>query len=132
MPTMEKANGYLNDALSELRQEYSEWEQEGQAILNRITAVEALMEGTTAHAVSQHNTSGEVLLSISEDKLNQMLEFLRKNPKSRQADIAAKLGFNSGTVSVGLRKLKAQGAVQEAGRNNGSRLWQYVRIPSRA
>lgn len=127
---------FLNNALEALRQEHSEWEQMGDAIKSRMSVIEALLGGSQTPAVTGARTSSNGSapneLSISDEKLGQVLDYMRKNHKARQADIAQQTAFNSGTVSVALRKLKAQGAVREAGRENGSRMWEFIRVPAHA
>lgn len=66
-------------------------------------------------------------LSISDERVQQVLGFLRKHPRSRQVEITKKLKLNSGTVSVALRKLEADGQVQKGDREGKdgrtSRVW---------
>lgn len=121
----------------------------GQGIKDRIAVIQRLMGEQTTPAstgnASASNGNGDnnpdaglsadelrKKYSISDEKLAAVLDFMKKHPHARQSDIAAQTAFNSGTVSIALRLLRAQGHVKPAGRDNGSRAWELVRVPAHA
>ena len=67
-----------------------------------------------------------VKLSISEKHLKSIEHYLAEHQKVRQADLVAKLSLNSGTVSVGLRRLEMAGLIKKAPKERGSRVWEHT------
>jgi DNA-binding transcriptional ArsR family regulator len=65
-------------------------------------------------------------LSISEKHLKRIEEYLANKGKVRQADLVEKLSLNSGTVSVGLRRLEQAGLIAKAPKERGSRVWEHT------
>lgn len=65
-------------------------------------------------------------LSISDERRQAVSDYLAKKGRARQADIAEHLGFNSGTVSVALRVLEAEGVVDRLDeKKRGSQVWAH-------
>lgn len=59
-------------------------------------------------------------LSVGKDRLKKIEGYVKKRGSARQADIQRDLGFNSGTVSVGLRILAEQGKMRKGVNEDGS------------
>ena len=64
---------------------------------------------------------------VGDDKIAAVREYLAKAGEARQADIRDDLKFNSGTVSVALKALEAQGIVRQTKKSNRSMVWAIVR-----
>lgn len=134
----------LTEALEALRKEYDEVklirDQEDAAFQTRMQAIQSIIEGTPTNIPTigivrsrdRASATEEPQLSISDERLNKILHYMKKHPHARQADIATDLGFNSGTVSVGLRKLQKDGQVEPGNSERGSRVWNFLRVPAHA
>lgn len=70
---------------------------------------------------------------VSPAKLKAVREFMEANgPRVRQVDIGRQLGENSGSVSLALRALEAQGDVRDTGDvDNKAKVWEFIGEPRR-
>lgn len=124
--------------LATLRQARDEMEQEyltRRSIIDRAIAAFESDEVPETPVRRRNGTKSVEELSIGSDKLKRVQAVLHatQNGRMRQADIAKKAGhkgkpMNSGTVSVALRKLEAEGQVRSTGsKEDGSMVWEEVR-----
>lgn len=58
-------------------------------------------------------------------------DYLKKNKKVRQVQIAADLRANSGTISLALRALEDAGEARKAGVENRAQVWEWTGKPAR-
>lgn len=65
-------------------------------------------------------------LSISQKHLAAIEEYLAERGSARQADVVERLTLNSGTVSVGLRRLEQAGLIKKGDKKRGSRVWEHT------
>jgi hypothetical protein len=88
-------------------------------LARRKSRVLVALDGMTAT-----NGSGRAQ-GISQERLQKVAEYLRRNPRARQVDIAQHTKLNTGTVSVALRKLEGEGRiVRGEEKDNGSQVWK--------
>lgn len=136
--TLKESEDILKDALEALSNQYVSWEEKTgetrEAYRVRIAALKDLIKGSPSPEVAvkaETKTQDEpgYRLSISDRRLGAIREYLRTHESVRQADISKHLGFNSGTISVGLRVLHEEGVVKPGGIDHGSRLWEYTAVP---
>lgn len=129
-------NDAIETALSAVRQEYEGWDAEQrtqrQEYEEQIRTLEALMKPTRRGRRGRPRTIAKSAYSIGQDKYEMILDYMEKNPRVRQVDLAEELGMNSGTISVGLHKAEDEGIVKTAGTERGSHVWEYTRVPAEA
>jgi hypothetical protein len=72
----------------------------------------------------------EVVLAVSQERMDMVDRYLQRFGRARQADIAADLDFNSGTVSVALRRLEQEHKARPLDKLHGSQVWEYLHVPA--
>lgn len=66
-------------------------------------------------------------LSIGDDKLDRVRAYMLEHPRARQTQVQRGTKLNSGTVSVALRKLAAEGLIEMVGTEKRSQVWELKR-----
>jgi DNA-binding MarR family transcriptional regulator len=87
-------------------------------------------------AIASFNGDGgeseERRYAISDDKVDAIRQLLKAEGRLQQRDITRLSELNSGTVSVALRALEADGEIRQRPKENGSRVWEYVFVEAEA
>jgi hypothetical protein len=98
----------------------------------RMEAIELLlMDGNlpdlpTLHARSTAD-AGRRGPGVSQAKMDAVREYMQSHGEARQVDIASDLQENTGSVSLALRALAAEGSVEDTGRvENKAKVWSYT------
>lgn len=95
--------------------------------LLRGGSVDGMVDALVAAMRNGSHTPSSRSAGVGDDKLNAVRAFVRSAKRVRQADIQHKLDLNSGTVSMALRELQAEGEVVPRGKENRSRVWEIVK-----
>lgn len=98
---------------------------------SRIESIEraiATFEGTS-RLNAEDRRPDVAALSVGDDRLESVRQYMNAHGSARQADLAKALNINSGSVSVALRRLQLEGFVQPLSKDNGSTRWERVRVP---
>lgn len=108
----------MNDPITSLEQARAELAERLSAIDTALAALRG--EGTVPVTAGL----GLRKSSIGDDKLEAVRAYVRKMRRVRQADIGHELGLNSGTVSVAVANLEAEGSIVPAGKEDRSMVWE--------
>jgi hypothetical protein len=100
----------------------------GQAMGEEVPSVDGAVATSTEPAADK---PPEVHRSISAGRLNLVRDYFEHHEQARQADITKDLNLNSGAVSVALKLLRDEGVVKPGTQENGSRVWERVRVLAR-
>jgi hypothetical protein len=106
--------GNLEEAVQNIDAQKEEAEREYHSRLDSLTERESLLRTTLEGLRGSTNGSSPTpssssRLSVSDERLDKVKQYLKEHPRSKQTDLVKKLGFNSGTVSVALRLLEQNG-----------------------
>lgn len=100
----------------------------------RMTAIEVLLGEDGAMAVpsleertATRHAPGRRGPGVSQTKLTAVRQYLQAHGEVRQVDIAKDLEENTGSVSLALRALEAEGVAKDTGAvDNKSKVWRWV------
>jgi hypothetical protein len=123
--------------------------RQGTPVGRRITALEVLLsDNGTAGTTPDTLTTGRPVVApapapveqfgrrgpgVSQAKLRAVRQYMETNGEVRQVDVSCDLGENSGSVSLALRALEAQGDVEDTGRVEAkSKVWRFIGEQSEA
>lgn len=111
----------LKQALHAAENERRACEARMQSLDAQIIHIQKAISGVEA---SQDEATRRSQLSISSERLSRIREYLDKVGEKRQVEISAETGENSGTVSVALRVLEAQGDAEKGELDRSSHIWR--------
>jgi hypothetical protein len=99
----------------------------------RITALEVLLgeDGLQVELATPARAPAPRGPGVSQAKLRAVRQYLESHGQARQVDVAKDLDENSGSVSLALRALEAEGVAEDTGVIDGkSKVWRYTGEPS--
>lgn len=118
----------LETAISNIESERESLIEQGNALDARESLLRTTIEGLRGSTNGSSPTkSASARLSISDERLNKVRQYLKEHPRSRQTDLVDKLGFNSGTVSVALRRLEEAGEAHRVESDDRSQVWDSAK-----
>jgi uncharacterized membrane protein len=115
-----------DEAIEAVRASYAVREERIRNIVEGLAAQPVPEPAPKAEPVVNNGTNGHAEapavagLSVGKDRLKKIEGYVKKRGSARQADIQRDLGFNSGTISVGLRILAEQGKMRKGLNEDGS------------
>jgi hypothetical protein len=124
----------IEEALTAIRDEYEDWKSGNAAREQEYMTQIATLEGLVKKPVRRGRPprAEKSKYSIGDDKYQKIVEYFETHDSVRQKDLGDKLDLNSGTISVGLHKAQDEGIVQMAGTEDGSHVWEKVRVMANA
>lgn len=119
--------------------EIAQLEEEREALLERVAGIDvalsalrggvgtaelvnAMIEALGGRRLRGRSSSA----GVGDDKLHVVRRYAKQHGRFRQADVVHATGYNSGSISVALERLEALGEVAKRGKENRSRVWEYV------
>jgi hypothetical protein len=104
----------------------------GHNVADVASAVRESAAAGIKRAADGNGGSGRRGPGVSKVKLRAVRQYMERHGEARQTDIAKDLDENSGSVSLALRHLEAEGDVIDTGRiDRKSKIWRFVGEPER-